>query len=381
VPLAPQRLARPLRVAIVAPSLRQLSGGQEVQANLLLHSWSGDPAVSASFIASNPPLPPQAEKIPYLRTILRFPFYLASLFAGLRDVDIAHIFSAASTSFLLCTVPAYCVARMLGKKTVIHYHSARAEAHMAGSPFAPDLLRAVDFLAVPSGYLVEIFTKFDIDAGAVPNVVDLTQFSYRQRDSFQPRLLCSRNLEPWYGIETVVQAFAEIKQAFPSATLVILGSGSQENKVRALVSKLKLTGINMAGRVTRTAIGRLYDEADILINGSLIDNMPVSIVEAFASGVVVATTGAGGIPHMVKHLETGMISGVGDAQALAANVIRLLREPLLARRIAANAHQQSLQYRWDVVREQWLRLYSRLWSNGEIVNGRHPSNSPVRRGP
>ncbi len=182
MPLAPQRLTR-LRVAIVAPSLRQLSGGQEVQANLLLRCWSGDPAVAASFIASNPPLPLRAEKIPYLRTMLRFPFYLASLFAGLRDADIAHIFSAASTSFLLCTVPAYCVARMLGKKTVIHYHSARAEAHMAGSPFAPALLRAVDCLAVPSGYLVEIFTKFDIDAGAVPNVVDLTQFSYRQRDS------------------------------------------------------------------------------------------------------------------------------------------------------------------------------------------------------
>ena len=94
-----------------------------------------------------------------------------------------------------------------------------------------------------------------------------------------------------------------------------------------------------------------------------------------------ATTDAGGIPHMVKHLETGMMSGVGDAHALAANVIRLLRDPLLARRIAANAYQQSLRYRWDVVREQWLSLYSRLCSNGQIGNGRQASNSPVRREP
>jgi glycosyltransferase involved in cell wall biosynthesis len=242
------------------------------------------------------------------------------------------------------------------------------------------LLRTVDCLVVPSGYLVEIFKKFDIDARAVPNVVDLTQFFYRQRDSFQPRLLCSRNLEPWYGIETVVQAFAEIKQAFPSVTLVILGSGSQEDKGRALMSELKLTGINMAWRISRTTIGRLYDEADILINGSLIDNMPVSIVEAFASGVVVATTDAGGIPHMVKHLETGMISGMGDLASA-----RRQCDPAPARSAARasnrrqRAHQQSLRYRWDIVRERWLSVYRRPGPNGEMVDGRYPGNWPAGR--
>ena len=80
-----------------------------------------------------------------------------------------------------------------------------------------------------------------------------------------------------------------------------------------------------------------------------------------------ATTAASGIPHLVKHLETGMTSQVGDAQALAANVIRLLRDPLLASRIAANAYRQSLRYRWNIVREQWLSLQPSLseWPDGE----------------
>jgi glycosyltransferase involved in cell wall biosynthesis len=88
--------------------------------------------------------------------------------------------------------------------------------------------------------------------------------------------------------------------------------------------------------------------------------MPVSILEAFASGTPVVSSRAGGIPYLVDHERTGLLSEVGDARLLAHNVIRLLGDPGLGSRIAANAYEECRRYQWTDVREQWLRAYRSL---------------------
>jgi glycosyltransferase involved in cell wall biosynthesis len=54
------------------------------------------------------------------------------------------------------------------------------------------------------------------------------------------------------------------------------------------------------------------------------------------------------------------LSPVGDEKALAANVLRLLRDPALAVQLARNAYQESRKYTWEVVREQWVEVYRRM---------------------
>jgi glycosyltransferase involved in cell wall biosynthesis len=351
---------RRARVAIVAPRIQALVAGQEVQADLLLRLWRDDPDVEVSYIATNLQLPAWLESIPYLRTLIRFPLYLAALFSGLRRVEITHIFSASFSSFLIATAPAYFVSRILSKKVIINYRSGLAQEHMRASPFARGILRKANCVVVPSNYLVTVFGESQINAHAIANVVDLTRFSYRVRDPLRPILLCSRNLEPCYGIDLVLRAFAEVQKAFSEARLCILGEGSQENAVRQLIAELKLTGVGLPGRVTREKIGDFYNHADILINASRIDNMPVSILEALAAGLPVVTSDAGGIPYIVQHEKNGLVSKTGDWKNLAENVIRLLKDPALTQRLTENAYQQSSTYHWDSVRQQWLNLYRAL---------------------
>jgi len=62
----------------------------------------------------------------------------------------------------------------------------------------------------------------------------------------------------------------------------------------------------------------------------------------------------------VDHERTGLLSPVGDEKALAANVVRLLRDPALASRLAENAHRESQNYTWEAVREQWVNIYRGL---------------------
>jgi glycosyltransferase involved in cell wall biosynthesis len=352
----------PLRVAIIAASLRYV-GGQSVQADLLLKRWAEDPRVSATFIPVDPQFPiglRWVARLPGLRTVVRSPFYLAALWRGLRDVDVAHIFSASYSSFLVAPLPAWMVARLRKKKAVIHYHSGEARDHLRSSWIARSVLKRVDRVVTPSAYLVDVFREFGLQADPIPNLVDFTQFSYRERRPLRPHLICTRGFHRYYCVDVVVRAFAQVQKEFLDAQLDLVGGGPLESQTRQLVADLNLSSVHFCGVVSRDEIGKYYDRADIFINASKLDNMPVSVLEAFASGTPVVSTAPEGMRYLVEHGQTGLLSEPGDAPALAGNVLRLLRDPQLASRLSANGFQQLRQYRWNAVGEQWLFIYEAL---------------------
>ncbi|HTZ95300.1 MAG TPA: glycosyltransferase [Terriglobales bacterium] len=357
-----------LRCAIVCASPRYV-GGHSVQAELLLRGWKHDRRVEAKLIPIDPPLPKPirwAERLPGLRTIVREPLYIFQLWKGFRDVDVAHIFSASYWSFLIAPAPAWLVARLRGRKVLIHYHSGEAQDHLRRSRIARYILKRSDELVVPSGYLVDVFSEFGLNARVVPNVIDPEQFAFRLREQLRPHLVCTRGFHPYYAVDVVVRAFAQVQDAFPNARLDLVGRGPEEAAIRNLVKSLGLSGVNFAGVAPRQDIARFYDEADIFINASRLDNMPVSILEAFAAGTPVVTTAPEGMGYLVEHERTGLLSTPGDAHALAANVLRLLKDPALARQLALNAHKECDRYRWSTVRENWLEIYRTMGDRDKL---------------
>jgi L-malate glycosyltransferase len=362
VPSTLMSKSMPLRIVIVAASSRYV-GGQSVQADLLGCHWQNDAAIETRQIPIDPVFPAPirwTESIPVLRTLVRQPFYVASLWRNLKHADIVHIFSASYWSFLIASAPAWLIARMRHKKTLIHYHSGEARDHLLHSPLAKRILAKADVLVVPSGYLADVFREFGLGARIVPNIFDPAQFTFRIRSPLLPHLVCTRGFHPYYCVDVVVRAFAEVKREFPDACLDLVGSGPQEADIRKLVHTLNLRDVHFTGVASRQQIGAYYDRADIFINASRLDNMPVSIIEAFASGLPVVTTAPEGIRYVVTHEETGLLSEPGDVGALAQNVMRLLRDPALSSRLIANAYQQSSHYRWEAVRQQWLQIYRSL---------------------
>jgi L-malate glycosyltransferase len=366
-PRSQLRTSLRIRVALVAPTLRYV-GGQAVQADLLLRNWKNDPEVYAHFIAVDPCFPfgfRWAERVPLLRTAFRSPLYALALWRGLKDVDVVHIFSASYSSFLLAPLPAWVIARMRGKKTIVNYRSGEARDHLQLSWIARRVLKDINRLIVPSQYLVDVFREFGLEAHAVPNIVDLSQFRYRMRRPLRPHLICTRGFHPYYGIDVVVRAFAEVQKVYPDATLDLVGGGALEQSIRELVRDLKLSGVTFSGVASRRQIGAFYDRADIFVNASNLDNMPVSLLEAFAAGTPVVTTAPEGMKYIVTHERTGLLSEPGDSSALAQNILRLLQEPELAERLAHNALEESHRYHWEAVRCQWLEVYAGLASRAE----------------
>ena len=350
----------PIEVVLVGPSLRQCLGGQEVQADLLIRKWRDDPEVRVTFVPHNPP-PPRGlrwtERVPGLRTAARLPTRVAALWHALPRSDVVHIFSASHSSFLVATLPAWCAARLLGKRTLVHYHSGRAEAHLRRSRLARHVLRLCDAVVLPSRHFSEIFSVNGVPTRVVANAIDAEELRYRHRPVIHPRLVCMRNFEARYAVDLVVRVFAGIKKDIPSAHLLLAGTGPEETAIRALVRDLGLRDVEFCGAVPRRRIGDILDRADVFVNASRVDNTPVSMLEAFAAGLPVVSTASGGIGCLVEHERTGLLSAVDDVTALARNVRRVIDDPALARRLAANAHAEASRYEWPMIRAEWLRLY------------------------
>jgi L-malate glycosyltransferase len=356
------KLGRCTRVVIVAASPRYV-GGQSVQAELLERSWRDDPEVEASFVAIDPSFPRWLQWVnsfPGIRTLFRLPIYLSDLWRAFENADIAHVFSASYWSFLVAPVPAWIAARARGAKVLIHYHSGEARDHLRRSGLARYVLSRVDKVVVPSNFLVDVFREFGIDAESAANMIDLSEFRFRKREPLRPHLVCTRGFHPYYCVDVVVRAFAEVQKQYPQAQLDLLGAGPTEGEIRKLVSELRLANVRFAGVVSREKIGDYYDQADIFINASRLDNMPVSVLEAYAAGLPVVSTAPEGICYVVENGRTGLLSEVGNPSALAANVVRLLDDPQLASNLTVNALQKCKQYEWRVLRQKWLAVYESL---------------------
>ncbi|HXQ74666.1 MAG TPA: glycosyltransferase family 4 protein, partial [Pyrinomonadaceae bacterium] len=219
------------------------------------------------------------------------------------------------------------------------------------------IINLVDEVVVPSEYLVRVFAKFGIDAYAIFNVVDLDKFEFRERTPLQPVFLSNRNLEAHYGVDCVLRAFAYIQQRIPPAVLTIVGDGSQREALEQLARDLQLRQTSFLGRVDHEAIYGHYAAADIYLNASRIDNQPLSILEAFACGLPVVTTDAGGIPDIVTDGLTGSMVPVDDCNELATRAIKLLADETIAPAMVERARAECKRYTWAAVCGQWLSVY------------------------
>lgn len=120
-----------------------------------------------------------------------------------------------------------------------------------------------------------------------------------------------------------LEAGRMVHQAEPRAKLIVIGNG----EMLAEMEELGHPGLEFLGN--RDDIETLMPTLDVLVISSRNEGTPMSVIEAFASGVVVAGTKAGGVVDLLGD-GRGLLSEIGDAEGLARNILRLIREPKLA---------------------------------------------------
>lgn len=352
------RPSRAPRILIVGPSL-DILGGQGMLAAQLVDALRGD-GYDVRFLPVNPRFPaPLAwmRRVQGLRTVVNQLLYLPTVAMAAARADVVHAFSASYWSFLLAPAPALVAARLTGTRSLLHYHSGEAADHLAhwGARVHP-WLRLADTIVVPSAYLAGVFGEHGYDTTMLPNAVDVRRFQYRERQGGE-RFLSARNLESLYGVDVIIRAFAALAPAHPRATLTIAGDGSQAAPLKQLAASLGVRGITFIGKVDPDDMPRVFDDADVLVNASRIDNQPVTLVEAFAAGLPIVSTAVGDIPAMLGRGEFGRLVEIDDVAGLAREMHAVIADPASAAGMARRAQPRVDAYSWAAVREGWRELF------------------------
>jgi glycosyltransferase involved in cell wall biosynthesis len=317
--------------------------------------------VEATFLPVNPRLPGifrHIQRVKYVRTFVVSIVYFLFLLLKIPRMDVVHVFSASYWSFLLAPVPAIIVGKLFQKHVIINYHSGEAEDHLSNWRSAKFFLRFCDVIVVPSDYLVDVFNRHGFSATAVPNFIEIERFPYRERRELQPIFFSNRNFQEHYNVSCILRAFSRIQAQLPHARLVIAGDGPLRERLHNEASNLGLRDVQFVGLVPPDCMPMLYDQADVYLNASDIDNMPISILEAAACGLPIVSTDAGGIPYILQQGTTGLMVPCNDDEALAREALRLFSEPGLALRLASVARSEVLaRYTWNSVESGWLAIY------------------------
>ncbi len=350
-----------LRIAIVGP-LPPPAGGianQTAQLATLLRGAGAE----VELVQVNPPHPRWVANLRGARALVRLPAYLWRLWRAAGRAQLLHVMAHSGWSWHLCAAPAIWIGRLRGAGVVVNYRGGEAHAFFARqAALVAASMRRADALVVPSEFLAELFRRHGMAVAIVPNVVDLARF-HPAEGATEPgaHILVARHLEALYDNASALRALALLRQAVPHARMTLCGEGPELERLRQLAADLGVAdAVHFAGRTGHEQMAHRYRQADLLLNPSLADNTPNSILEAWASGLPVVSTRVGGIPYLVRHGEDGLLVAPGDSAAMAGAMVALLGDRDAAHQLAAAGAVQAQSHAWAQVAPLLAAQYRRV---------------------
>jgi glycosyltransferase involved in cell wall biosynthesis len=192
----------------------------------------------------------------------------------------------------------------------------------------------------------------------------------------QPSILYIGRLETLKGVEYLLRAMAIVVRTLPDATLVLVGEGKAERRLKDLAGELALSSqVRFAGWVPGDEVPDYLRAAQVTVIPSVCpDNLPTVAIEALAAGRPLVGSNIGGIPELIEDGITGRIVEPRDVKGLAAAVLEICTDPATAKRMSDASVRKSTSFSVDKFIGQLETTYSGLLADG------HLQNRPLRRG-
>ncbi|MBI2374221.1 MAG: glycosyltransferase family 4 protein [Deltaproteobacteria bacterium] len=294
------------------------------------------------------------------RSVQRLAEITTSILTARPAFDAVAIDTYSGRAFVIADAASR-AALARGTAVVFSLHGGALPEMMADSPeWVRSVLSRADAIVCQTPYLGRAMTRAGMSVELVPNLVRTERYPFLTRGPARPRVLWMRTFHEIYGPAVALEAFRILKRAYPEATLEMAGADKgllEETRRRAL--ELGLEGsITFPGFLDFPSKLRATADADLFLNTSRVDNTPVAMIEACATGMLVVSTRAGGIPDLVAHEETALLVPIDDAPALGAAMIRAVREPALARRLSTNGRELAERSSPSAVLARWEEVFA-----------------------
>ncbi|MBP6472313.1 MAG: glycosyltransferase family 4 protein [Chloroflexi bacterium] len=248
--------------------------------------------------------------------------------------------------------------------------------------FAP---KAIVFSQAVKENLIRYHHFIDHDIFLVPMGVDVLPPDHKElavvKKEFllsedAPTVSCITRLSQEKGCETFLRAVALVLSRGIRVKFLLVGDGPQKNELSVLAERLNLKGfLEFTG--WRNDVPAIIENSNFLVLPSISEGVGIAIIEGMALKKPTIGTLTGGIPEVIKDLETGLLVPPGDPEALANAIISLIEDQAFCRQLGL-AGQKHYEERFSLKNmiERTLETYTTL----SIQGSENKSRSFIGRG-
>jgi len=256
-------------------------------------------------------------------------------------------------------------------------------------------LQRADAITAPSRDVLEQTLAYygleDKPSAVIPNpiVIDATERLWRLEDAEPDRLLFIGRFDRLKGADTVIEAYARLREHRPQTRLTIVGPdrginekghrrGLREYVEHRLPGALDHGEIEWLGQQPPSELNALRRRAFVTIIASRYENFPYVALESLAIGCPTVASAVGGIPEIVEDGKTGLLFRAGDPADLAATMAKLLQDPSRAARLGARAAERVIQrFTPEAVADQTVAFYQSTLEHR--IRRHHPEHKEIQQ--
>jgi glycosyltransferase involved in cell wall biosynthesis len=291
-----------------------------------------------------------------------------AILAHSNKVDVVLIDTYSTAAFYFALTTAF-VCRRIGLPYIPVLHGGNLPDRINNSPVLSSQLFESSYTNVAvSPYLQKELQQRQLKATLIPNAIDIAEYPFKERKQIAPRLLWVRSFHQIYNPEMALQVLRLLLDKYPDTKLTMVGP-DKDGMLQKCKDLSKLLGIEKSiqftGRLSKQEWGKLSVDHDIFINTSTIDNLPFSIIEAMALGMVVVSTNVGGIPHLINN-SNGITVNSGDVDNMVKCIGNVLEDDT-ANEFSKQARGTVEQYDWEVVKQKWITLLDNIQTKRKNV--------------
>lgn len=299
------------------------------------------------------------------------------------EADIVHAVTNG-----LCAVPSYVAAYTYGVPLLLTEHGVYLRERYLGfkgenEPYSLKLFRSRFYetlakLMYTQSHCVTSVSHFNkywqLKLGAIedntrviPNGIDPDAFTVSSvKHQSEPTIVWIGRVDPLKDLETLVRAFAVVRDAIPNARLRMFGpipEGNQDyfNRIESLIGQFDLHGNAVFEGPIRPAT-KAYHAADVVVLSSISEGFPYTVVEAMMCGRPVVSTRAGGTGDAIG--DVGFMVPPRNPDALGEALIKVLRDPQMRETLGKRSRQRCLDhFTLDQMCENYANLYQEFSSS------------------
>lgn len=299
--------------------------------------------------------------------ITEYPF-IRGITSALKQLkpDIVH----AHSHLFLTSVQAIKKAKKLGLPSVITVHGVFAHRNIAVNFAQHAYLHCFGSMILRNASRIICLTRSDIDEivklgcprekiRLIPNAVDTAKFrpSKRREDNL---IVWIGRFVPEKGLEYLIEAARATAKRAKDAKFLLIGYGPWKTKIAKLAHDYGLLPevVRITGPLETDEVAEILGRATVFVFPSVKEGLPISVLEAMASGAPVIGSDISGIRDLIIHRKNGILIPPRNPQALADAILDLLDDNKLRREMGQKARELMInEYSWDTIINRIENVY------------------------